>query len=36
MGYHYDIDYKLHAVKYYLKNKNYVETCKPVKFLYVQ
>ena len=28
MGYHHDTDYKLHAVKYYLKNKNYVETCK--------
>ena len=28
MGYHHDNDYKLHAVKYYLKNGNYVETCE--------
>lgn len=28
MGYHHDTNYKLHDVKYYLKNKNYVETCK--------
>lgn len=28
MGYHHDSDYKLHAVKHYLKNDNYVETCE--------
>jgi len=28
MGYHHDTDYKLHAVKHYIKHKNYSETCR--------
>ena len=28
MGIHHTTDYKEHAVKYYMKCKNYVETCE--------